>query len=305
MRIGVIQNPRSHRNRHGVRPVSDGDVEVVAPPTPEALDAALAGFAARGLDVLVIDGGDGTVRDVLSHALTAFGNRMPPVAVMPHGKTNALARDLGLPLNRPLDQAIAALRTGAAQRKQRPVLQVIRPGLPGPALNGFILGIGAFVRATRLARRTHRFGLFDGVAVGASLSAFVAGTLLGTKGSAAAAGEEIALGTDAAAPAVRRRFLILASTLERMPLRMRPFGTLRSGLKLIDVDAPPRRVIRALPLLLSGREAPWLEPSGYRRMQSREVRLTGVDAFVLDGEILHAGGEMILREGPMIDFVTP
>jgi len=303
MRIGVIQNPRSHRNRHGVRPVADADVEVVAPTTPQALDAVLGSFAARGLDVLVVDGGDGTVRDVLSHALSAFGDRMPPVAVVPHGKTNALARDLGLPLNRPLDEVIASLRAGAGQRKQRPVLQVVRAA--GPVLSGFILGTGAFVRATRLARRTHRFGLFHGVAVGASLSAFIAGTLLGTKGSAAAAGEEIALGTDAAAPVTRRRFLILASTLERMPLRMRPFGTLRSGLKLIDVDAPPRHVARALPLLLSGREAAWLERSGYRRLQSREIHLKGVDAFVLDGEILHAGGDLILREGPKIAFVTP
>ena len=47
--------------------------------------------------VLVINGGDGTVRDVLTAGLDVFGEHWPALAVLPKGKTNALNVDLGAP----------------------------------------------------------------------------------------------------------------------------------------------------------------------------------------------------------------
>src|SRR3546814_18768147 len=55
-------------------------------------------IAAEGVDLLVVDGGDGTVRDVISAAPAAFGDRMPRMAILPSGQTNALAPAPGVPL---------------------------------------------------------------------------------------------------------------------------------------------------------------------------------------------------------------
>lgn len=302
MRIGVIHNPRSHRNKRGVRPASLDDIQAFTPQSAEALDHAVSTLAQSPLDLLVIDGGDGTIRDVLTRAIPAFGSRLPPIAVVPNGKTNALARDLGIPARWSIDGAIAALNHAPARRKRRPVLEIDRPSLRLPIISGFIFGAGAFVRGTRLAQKAHRAGLFHSVAVGASMAAFLAGMLLGGKRSTI--GVEIGLGRDNLPPEVRTRFLVLASTLERMPLRMRLFGHAREGLKVLDIDAPPPWPLFALPPILTGRDPAWLERSGYRRSTVRSMQLTGVDEFVLDGETLPGGEVVVVREGPMIEFVT-
>lgn len=52
--------------------------------------------AARGTDVIVAAGGDGTVNDVAS-GLAALGDGAPALAVFPRGTSNLVARDLGLP----------------------------------------------------------------------------------------------------------------------------------------------------------------------------------------------------------------
>ncbi|HAU22002.1 MAG TPA: hypothetical protein DCS24_05300, partial [Erythrobacter sp.] len=64
-RVGVIYNPRSHHNKG-----QDLDCEVsphvfvAQPGERDQLPTALCELAKRGIDLLVINGGDGTVRDV-------------------------------------------------------------------------------------------------------------------------------------------------------------------------------------------------------------------------------------------------
>ena len=86
--------------------------------------------------MLVINGGDGTVQAALTeiHNGGHFGDDPPPVAVLPNGKTNLIALDLGaqgdpiVALERLLEMAqgdlaphivareLIALRCGAARR---------------------------------------------------------------------------------------------------------------------------------------------------------------------------------------------
>ena len=96
--VGVIYNPRSHRNLGadfdcGLCP----HVHIAQPRERGQLPLALAEFAERGIDLLVINGGDGTVRDVLTSGQAIFGDDWPAIAVLPKGKTNALTVDLGVP----------------------------------------------------------------------------------------------------------------------------------------------------------------------------------------------------------------
>ena len=106
MRVGVIHNPRSHRNRARSPGPLSPDVIHAAPETLEALATALTGMVGAGVDLLIVDGGDGTLRDVLTHAWPAFEGRLPLLAVVPHGKTNVLARDLGIPARWSVEAAV-------------------------------------------------------------------------------------------------------------------------------------------------------------------------------------------------------
>src|SRR5579871_1801940 len=90
--IGVIWNPRSHQNAGGAAPIGDlSGMDVATPLTKAALAQALARFADAGIDTLIIKGGDGTVRDVLTYGGPIFGNAWPRLMMVPRGKTNALA----------------------------------------------------------------------------------------------------------------------------------------------------------------------------------------------------------------------
>lgn len=61
------------------------------------------------MNVLVINGGDGTIGDVISTAPRHFTGVFPRIAIVPSGKTNALAIDLGLSLTLTLADAIDAV----------------------------------------------------------------------------------------------------------------------------------------------------------------------------------------------------
>lgn len=300
-RVGLIWNQNSHRNQGSGRSAVPESVLEVVPEDPAQLFPALRRFAAEGVDLVVIDGGDGTVREVVTRLPEAYGGALPRLAVVPNGKTNALAIDIGAPLGTRLEQLLESDRAGSPT-KRRHCLEIHRPGQAVPERRGFLFGLGAFVRGTELAQKNHGLGLFDNAAIGVTMVGAAAGTLLGGASNPWRRGEMISL--PFARPGERGWFLVLASTLKRFPLGLKPFGAPREGLKVLAVAAPPKRFARALPMLLGGNTAPWLEGAGYHRadLQGFDV---GVEAgYVLDGEV-YEGGCFSVRQGPELEFVIP
>ena len=300
IRAGVIWNQRSHRNKGAGRAPLPEDVLDIVPEQESELFAGLRRLAAEGVELVVIDGGDGTVREVLTRLPEAYGGRYPMLAIVPNGKTNALALDLGVPLGASLEDILAAARAGKRPKK-RHCLEVLRPGQALPERRGFLFGLGAFVRGTELAQRNHDRGLFDNAAVGITLLGAVRRTLFGGPDEPWRRGETVAL-SFAGEP--RQWFLVLASTYKRFPLDLKPFGEPHEGLKVLSVEAPPRRLVRAVPAILQGRSPPWLAQDGYRRDDLASFDLDFPGDFVLDGEVFE-GGKLSLRQGPELEFVIP
>lgn len=302
MRAGVIRNPKSHRNRRDMAWAAAPEGTLFAKPrTKEALVEALAGFAGEGIDTLVIDGGDGTVRDVLTRLPAAFGERRPRLAVVPSGKTNVLAEDLGVPADWTVEAALQRAQESGRARASRPCVEVLRQD-GSERRRGFIFGAGAYVRATRLAQSAHRMGAFGSASVALTLAASVAQSMAGRSDRGWRAGEPMRLGLGGEAATDRARFLVIASTLETLPLGLKPFGPVRPGLKALAIDAPPRRLMAALPPLWTGAQPAWLEGAGYvRRDGGLEMAFDG--EYVLDGEAYPAGA-LTVRQGPVMEFVT-
>lgn len=300
-RVALIFNERAHRNRGFTKQNGASGIWWAAPDSKVELDAALSSFAQAGVGTIIIDGGDGTVRDVISRATRHFSDRLPPIAVLPSGKTNALAGDLGMRR----EWTAEDIRSMADRRRmvRRSPLEIRYGDEREPRLRGFVLGTGAFARATLLAQSMHRAGAFDGLAVGLSLAGALARTAFGSATSEWRRGDLVKLELDGRK--IRRElYLLLASTLERMPLGLRPFGQVRSGLKVLGVDAPPRRPLLSGIALAAGAENKWLRNAGYERIDADSFRLRIDSDYVLDGERF-PGGDLTITRGPPIDFVVP
>ena len=299
-RAGVIWNQKSHRNQgSGVDPLP-GVVLEVAPEQPDGLLPTLQRFAGEGVDLVVIDGGDGTIREVVSRLPEAYGARLPRLAVAPNGKTNALALDIETPLGTTLEQLLRAAEAGRPT-KRRDCLEIVRSGQPEPERRGFLFGMGAFVRATELAQRHHGMGVFDNAAIVLTMAGAMGRTLLGGAGDPWRKGE---LAAFSCIPDQQAWFMVMASTFKRFPLGLKPFGRPREGLKALSVAAPPRRLMQAVPAILQGKHAPWFESAGYRRHDLEAFDMSFAGRFVLDGEI-YPGGELTVRRGPELEFVVP
>lgn len=310
--VGVIYNPRSHRNRGADFDCSiSPHVHIAQPGDRSQLLEALVDLAARDIDLLVINGGDGTVRDVLTCGASIFGEDWPPIAVLPKGKTNALTIDLGVPSDWSLQAAIEALDTGGTVLR-RPIEIESLDDATSSHVFGFILGAGAFTTATRAGQVSHRLGAFNSIAVGATALWALAQSLFATRSNPWRRGARMSVRLGAnGAPLAHSgegdpefRQILFASTLETLPAGIRPFGKLRKGLKLVAVDQVSRRTTLRVPAVVAGRPVSGLRERGIHQIAAPHFALEIDDQFILDGEAFPAGRYRI-GQGPELEFVTP
>jgi hypothetical protein len=100
--VALISNPRSTGNKALLPAVRDycarnPDIFHYEVEEVHQIADALRAIALVKPRVLVINGGDGTVQATLTELYhgSPFGKTPPPVAVLPNGKTNLIALDLG------------------------------------------------------------------------------------------------------------------------------------------------------------------------------------------------------------------
>ncbi|TMM48285.1 diacylglycerol/lipid kinase family protein [Qipengyuania marisflavi] len=309
-RIGVIYNPRSHRNRgQDLECTQRLGITVAQPESREQIAEALADLDRQGVDFLIINGGDGTVRDVLTMGQGVFGDNWPALAVLPKGKTNALTVDLGVPTDWSLSDAVAAWSDG--RRVRRRPLAITAQGRDEPAVMGFFLGAGAFTIGTRAGQDAHALGFFGSLAVGATAAWGVLQALLGSNRNQWRRGSEMAISrlSDGSALAHSqhgdpgRRSIILASTLRHMPMGLKLFAPDSSGIKLVAMDKPLRRLLLSFPAILYGWRPAWLERAGFHQTDGEGFAMRFAEPFILDGEAFDPG-QYRVEQGPDLTFVT-
>jgi hypothetical protein len=310
--VGIIRNPRSHRNKGHPAELADcSNILTETPKTRAALVDALAVFDRRHIDYLVVDGGDGTVRDVLTCGAAIFGDDWPDLIVLPKGKTNALAIDLGLPTDWNLTDALeAASRGGGVTR--RPI-RVVPAGSNDGCIQGFFVGGGVFTHATQVGQEAHRWGAFNSLAVvlttlwGIMLSIFGRGgnpwrSLTPMRLREPHSGKELPYSRHGKRG---ERFIFVATSFENFPFGMRPFGrNIGSGMKVLVLDWPLRWLMALAPALLLGISARFLERAGIHRFAAKDLDAELGGSFILDGEAFPAG-RYRLQNGPLLRFVVP
>ncbi|MEM7709996.1 MAG: diacylglycerol kinase family protein [Pseudomonadota bacterium] len=314
MKIGVVSNERSHANRKAgsladLRGSTDDTIVARLKRSSNGdradLDAVLADFAARGVEVIVVDAGDGTIRDIVTRLDATYGEEWPALALIPSGKTNAIAGDVGHSGMgaAALDRLLAARDAGTLGRRatDRPALEVSWPG--HRTLRGFLFGYAAFTEGVRFANeRIHTAGVNKGLAVvlsiGGAMRRVMAGPTDGERGAAAT------LSVDGDCVNAGRSFVMLASTLDRLTPGLRPFWDRgRGAVRWLDLPAPLHRSITGVARMALGRPKPWMEAAGYRSGRAETLEVSLDTPFVLDGELFDAEGPINIATTRPIRFL--
>lgn len=308
--VGVIRNPRSHRNS-GPPPEWTGRATVLleTPAQRSELQAILARFAERRVDYIVVDGGDGTVRDVLTCGAGVFGETWPPLIVLPNGKTNALAVDLGLPVGWSLGDALEATQRGGIEQR-RPLVVAQRDNADA-RVQGFVFGAGAFTAAVSLGQRAHQHGAYNAIGVFVTAVWGVLQALFGNERNPWRRGTAMRLfdaeGRELPHSGHGRpdeRFLVFASTLVRLPAGIHPFGALKAALRLAVIDNSRFGLVIRTPTVFRGVVSESLRRRGYHVHGHETLRVDLGGRFILDGEAFPAGRYQ-LSLGPKLRFVVP
>ncbi len=151
--IGIVNNPRSRRNLRlpgavrRLRAQLGDDGEVADAATPGELERAVDRFRTAGVDVVGVNGGDGTGHFVLTALARAYrGAPLPRLLLLRGGAMNTVAHGHGIggSPERILREVLIRRRHGFPLRTaQRDLLRVSADG--GEARYGFIFGTGAIV----------------------------------------------------------------------------------------------------------------------------------------------------------------
>jgi len=143
--IGVITNPRSRRNRRNpalarqLAYLLGAQGQLAAPHDFEALHRVAEHFKERRIDILAVNGGDGTTHMALTAFLAVYGDTpLPRVALLRGGTMNTMASGVGI-RGRPdqlLGQLVQAYHSG------QPLRNVQRNCLIVDGQAGFLFGNG-------------------------------------------------------------------------------------------------------------------------------------------------------------------
>ena len=299
-RIGVLNNLRSGRGMSRVQQVlrvleSEPEVLHVETGNASLVPEALADFEREGVELLVVNGGDGTLQRVLTALLAhEHGSEwLPQVAPIRGGRTNMSAIDLGSHRDpaQGLKNLIEKARAGRLKEceVERPVLRVDL-GLDDGVQYGVFFGAGVLHRAVQLTPRYMPEGRAQGVfGAGAVTAALLARTALGGFGGVLAA-DKMQFTIDGEPAESRELRVAMATSAERLFLGLRPFwGAGPGAVRLTLVSSDARSLPRAAWGILRGRPPSWATPdAGYLSRKCETVALRVDCGVTLDGELWDA-----------------
>lgn len=308
--VALVRNPNSTRNLKSPAGVAaPAGVALIEGGTFGALSGGLAAARSDGVDVILIDGGDGTVREVLSRLPDLWGAALPRVGILPRGNTNLIAREVGSlgPAAGGVAEALRRLDAGPPLReRRRALLRIDYPAGEHRTLRGLMMGWGAYAEGTRIAREEIA-GRGSGQAALAALST-LRRTLIGPGSAAMRRGVSAGLCIDGVPAVAAARLLGLATTLQQSLIAgMNPFwGAGPGAIRWLDIAAPGHRLALAAPFLALGRPRRWMTRAGYASGRAAQIELRLDTPFIMDGEPFPpaVSGPIVLSGHEEIVFIS-
>ena len=321
-RIALLSNPRSTGNRAQlprIRSFCAAHPEIFhyEVESVDQIDAALRTIARVRPRVLAINGGDGTVQAIMTEMYHGgqFDGPPPPVAVLPNGKTNLIALDLGATgdpvaaLERvaeiaagPLDEHLVTRELIALSQEDDGVWDGLKP-----VIGMFLGGAGLAETILYCRHKVYPLGLPNWLSHALTGIALLASLVFGMRAAflpQRAPPLRVSLIRQGAL--VGSYSLLIVTTLRKMLIGSRIMGQSRSSaLQLMAVDQNPLALVR---MLLAGRlgKLGRSEVEGVHFRRGDEIRIeSDRTSLFLDGELFQAarGRSIVLRQTNPLAFV--
>jgi len=318
VRIALLSNPRSTGNIAQLPRIREycadhPDVFHYEVEHASQIGEAMKSIARIRPKVLAINGGDGTVQAALTELYNGghFGDGPPPVAVLPSGKTNLIALDLGArgdPVQT-LERLIELARTDdlAPYTVARELIALRHGEDERPVIGMFLGGAGLADTMLYCRDKIYPLGLPNGIAHVLTAVAFLVKVFLGMKGDFLPPyAKPLDLSVRENESRLSGRFSLLAvTTLEKMLLTS-PFQGQRPGaLKLLAIEHGPSSMLGAIAAHLGGKLGR-RKVRGVHFEEADEITIHGDNSnLILDGETFRAqrGSPISLRPAQPLSFV--
>lgn len=318
-RVALLSNPRSTGNRALLPRVrafcaTHKDIFHYEVEHADQIATALKTIAKVKPKVLVINGGDGTVQAALTEIYHGghFGSKPPPVAVLPNGKTNLIALDLGADgdpiraLKRVLEIAEGDMDGHIVSRE---LISLSDGSASGKAVLGMFLG-GAGLADTMLycRHKIYPLGLPNGFSHVLTALAVLVSILFGLRAAFLPPTPEPVKISVLKHGQLQGRFaFLMVTTLERLLLGGHlPQGAAAAGsLQLMVIERNPLTLIRALVAAVRGKLGS-VHLAGVHLERGDEIRIEGDhSSVILDGELFKTdfGHPIVLKPSVPVPFL--
>jgi len=307
-----VNNPRSRRNLHRpgmaqrLRARLDGAGEVVDASTPQELETAVRRFQAAGIELLGVNGGDGTGHQVLTAVVRAYGDSsLPRLLLLRGGAMNTVAHGHGISGTPEtiLKAVLEQRRRGIPLRTvERDLLSVQADG--EPPRYGFIFGTGAVVTFLEAYYR------------GGDPSPHTAAWLmLRAIGSAVRNGpfalslmrrQQLRVETDGEEWPDGSYLTLIAGTTPDIGLGFKAFNRCDEQpgfFHAVGITAPILALALALPGVRAGR--PWRRRQALDEVVRELLLVADRPRYSVDGDLYSAREQIRVSTGPGIEIVVP
>ena len=315
-RVALLSNPRSTGNIAQLSRIREycadhPDIFHYEVEHVDQISDAMRSIARVRPKMLVINGGDGTVQASLTeiHNGGHFGPTPPPMAVLPSGKTNLIALDLGM-----RGDPIATLErlVGLAQGDlsehlvPRELIALRKDGSERPVIGMFLGGAGLADTMLYCRNKIYPLGLPNAISHVLTAMAVMVRLLFKVRADFLPPNAATLQVSTGSAESLSGRFtLLIVTTLEKLLLSGELGGEGRGPLKFVAIEERPSSVLRALIAGLTGGYK-GRKMSGIHFQEADEITIEGESSnVILDGETFSAerGSPIRLRPAQPLSFV--
>lgn len=315
--VALLSNPKSTGNRQTLPRVrsycaNHPDIFHYEVEHVDQIGRAFQTIARVNPAVIVINGGDGTVQASLTELYQGehFTDRVPPIAVLPNGKTNLIALDLGIhgdPI-KALERILDIAKSGVDDHVVARELIALSDGEAEtrPVLGMFLGGAGLADTMLYCRNQIYPLGLSNGLSHFITALAVVFSLLFGVRARfLPPSSKPVRISLIRDGQLAGRFSVLIVTTLEKLLLGVQTGGGGRGTMKLMAVD----QSVAALMRLVWGslfRRIGKARMEGIHLEQGDMIRIEGdKSSVILDGELFEAseGKPIVLRSTQPVPFL--